>query len=439
MFTTRHEAGRRLAEELLPLADEHPLVLGLARGGVPVAVEVAKALGAPVDVLVVRKLGSPWNPEFGFGSVGESGVAVIDYPLAHRLGVTDAMIERIRAAEQAEVRRRERSYRRGRSGALLRDRVVILVDDGIATGATVRTAVELVRQRGARRIVVAAPVASPHAVADLRGVADDVVVVTAPPGFRSVGEYYRNFRQVPDAEVVGALASAPAPDQLHGVDAEVRIPVDGIELPGHLVIPVGATGVVLFAHGSGSSRFSPRNVAVARHLHRHGIGTLLFDLLTGPEETDRHNVFDIELLAQRLLVAARWVSMHDQVARRGHHQRLPLGYFGASTGGGAALLAAADDPGLVAAVVSRGGRPDLAGDALRRVRAPSLLIVGDKDDYVLVLNRRAAAAMTCPLTLEVVEDATHLFAEPGAMEKVSELAAGWFTSAFAQRAASSSG
>ncbi len=438
MFTTRHEAGRRLAEELLPLADQHPVVLGLARGGVPVAVEVAKALGAVVDVLVVRKLGSPWNPEYGFGSVGEGGVAVIDYPLAHRLGVTDAMIDRIRAAEQAEVRRRERSYRLGRSGALLRGRVVILVDDGIATGSTVRTAVELVRQRGARRIVVAAPVASPHAVADLRRIADDVVVVSSPPGFRAVGEYYRNFGQVPDADVIGALASAPTAEHLHGVDAEVRIPVDRIELPGHLLIPVGATGVVLFAHGSGSSRFSPRNVAVADQLHDHGMGTLLFDLLTGPEETDRHNVFDIELLAQRLLAAARWVSLHDQVVRHGHTQRLPLGYFGASTGGGAALLAAAEDPGLVAGVVSRGGRPDLAGDALRRVRAPSLLIVGGKDDYVLALNRRAAAVMTCRVKLEVVAGATHLFAEPGAMEKVSQLAAGWFADAFSQRAASSS-
>ncbi|MFI0433932.1 MAG: phosphoribosyltransferase family protein, partial [Candidatus Nanopelagicales bacterium] len=423
MFTTRHEAGRRLAEQLLPLADEHPVVLGLARGGVPVAVEVAKALGTVVDVLVVRKLGSPWNPEFGFGSVGEGDVAVIDYELAHRLGVTDAMVDRIRAAEQAEVRRRERSYRLGRTGALLRGRLVIIVDDGIATGSTVRTAVELVRQRGARRIVVAAPVASPHAVTELGQVADDVVVVTAPPGFRSVGEYYRNFSQVPDADVVAALASAPTIEQLHGVDAEVRIPIDRVELPGHLVIPVAASGVVLFAHGSGSSRFSPRNVEVAQRLHAHGIGTLLFDLLTGPEETDRHNVFDIELLAERLLAAARWVSLHDQVVREGHMQRLPLGYFGASTGGGAALLAAASDPGLAAGVVSRGGRPDLAGEALRRVRAPVLLIVGGQDDYVLAVNRRAASLMTCPVTLDVVPGATHLFAEAGAMEHVAELAA----------------
>ena len=167
------------------------------------------------------------------------------------------------------------------------------------------------------------------------------------------------------------------------------------------------------------------------------MGTLLFDLLTGPEETDRHNVFDIELLAQRLLAAARWVSLHDQVVRHGQHAAPAVGVL-RSQHGRWGPLAAAEDPGLVAGVVSRGGRPDLAGDALRRVRAPSLLIVGGKDDYVLALNRRAAAVMTCRVKLEVVAGATHLFAEPGAMEKVSQLAAGWFADAFSQRAASSS-
>jgi len=193
-------------------------------------------------------------------------------------------------------------------------------------------------------------------------------------------------------------------------------------LPGELIVPDGASGLVLFAHGSGSSRLSPRNRFVAGSLHGRGLGTLLFDLLSEAEARNRVNVFEIRLLGERLEQAIAWVRARADLAT------LPIGLFGASTGAAAALLAAAERPGEVAAVVSRGGRPDLAGSALPRVRAPTLLIVGGADTEVLALNRQAFAHLDCEKRLDVVPGATHLFDEPGTLERVAELAREWFAS-----------
>jgi putative phosphoribosyl transferase len=198
---------------------------------------------------------------------------------------------------------------------------------------------------------------------------------------------------------------------------EVELDAAGTRLPGDLFVPADASAIVVFAHGSGSSRRSPRNVWVAERLHEERLGTLLFDLLTEAESADRANVFDIALLAERLREAVRWVGSEV----RG----LPPGLFGASTGAAAALVASTTLPN-VSAIVSRGGRPDLAGDALERVTAPTLLIVGERDEHVLELNREAQARMRCETRLEIVPGATHLFEEPGALERVAELAAGWF-------------
>ncbi len=205
---------------------------------------------------------------------------------------------------------------------------------------------------------------------------------------------------------------------------DVTVPVNGtkgqaIALPGRLVLPAPPTGLVLFAHGSGSSRHSPRNAYVASVLHESWIGTLLFDLLTEQEATDRVNVFDVALLSERLLAAVRYVAGLEQT------RHLPLGLFGASTGAAAALLAAAVEP-RVSAVVSRGGRPDLAGRKLRAVHAPTLLIVGADDTDVLELNRQALAQLDGEKQLAIVAGATHLFEEPGTLEEAARLAAEWF-------------
>lgn len=191
-------------------------------------------------------------------------------------------------------------------------------------------------------------------------------------------------------------------------------------LPGTLCVPRNSRGLVAFAHGSGSGRFSPRNTAVAEALNGRGFGTLLFDLLTPQEEQDRSNVFDIPLLGGRLVEAVSWLDSRPVIAK------LPVGLFGASTGAAAALVAAARLPARIAAVVSRGGRPDLAGEALALVRAPTLLIVGGADFGVIELNEEALARLPEPKALTLVPGATHLFPEPGAMEMVIEFAVRWF-------------
>jgi pimeloyl-ACP methyl ester carboxylesterase len=201
----------------------------------------------------------------------------------------------------------------------------------------------------------------------------------------------------------------------------VRIPADGVTLEGALEIPAGATGLVLFAHGSGSSRFSPRNNFVAQELRRAGLATLLIDLLTRDEDRDYQTRFDIALLTQRVVAVTQWLATQTETGT------LALGLFGASTGAAAALQAAAALPEAVKAVVSRGGRPDLAGgQALARVPTPTLLIVGGHDDVVIELNQQAHALLKCQKELVIVPGATHLFEEPGTLEQVAKLAAGWF-------------
>ena len=204
------------------------------------------------------------------------------------------------------------------------------------------------------------------------------------------------------------------------------VPVEeGITLEGNLNIPDNPRGIVLFVHGSGSSRFSPRNQFVAQQLHQAGLATLLIDLLTPrEEEEDRytgHLRFDIQLLSRRVVAATDWLSLQPAT------QNLKIGYFGASTGAAAALVAAAERPLAVGAVVSRGGRPDLASSFLPAVQAPTLLIVGSKDTQVIELNRMAFSLLKCEKRLEIIPGASHLFEEPGTLEKVAELASEWFT------------
>jgi putative phosphoribosyl transferase len=208
-------------------------------------------------------------------------------------------------------------------------------------------------------------------------------------------------------------------------EREVLVESDRVRLPGTLTLPAKSRGIVIFAHGSGSSRLSPRNKQVANALNDGGCATLLFDLLTEDEGLDRANVFDITLLGRRVGGATRWIGDQEGVAD------LPVGYFGASTGAAAALVAAAEFGDAISAVVSRGGRPDLAGAALSRVTAPTLLIVGSLDTTVIDLNRQAQAQLDrCESRLEIVEGATHLFEEPGTLEEVAATAQCWFVDRF---------
>jgi putative phosphoribosyl transferase len=419
-FTDRVDAGRRLAARLSHLEGEDVVVLGLPRGGVPVAFEVAKELRAPLDVLVVRKLGVPFQPELAMGAVGEGGVEVLNERVLADARVDADELRAVEAREREAVERRVSRFRGGRGSTSLAGRTALIVDDGIATGSTARAACQVARAMGAGRVVLAAPVAPPHRIPELERDADEVICLERPRVFYAIGEFYDDFSQVSDDEVSALLARAAPPARPAARDADVQMRVGPVTLSGHLTLPEKAEDVVIFAHGSGSSRHSPRNRFVAGVLNRAGLGTLLFDLLTTEEEYDRANVFDIELLAQRLRDVTAWLRAQPGMSG------VRIGYFGASTGAAAALWAAAEEGAVVTAVVSRGGRPDLAGLRLGAVRAPTLLVVGGRDEVVLGLNRDAAAMMRCEVRLAVVPGATHLFEEPGTLEQAAELARDWF-------------
>jgi putative phosphoribosyl transferase len=429
-FDDRVDAGRQLAERLESLRGHDVVVLGLPRGGVPVAFEVAKALRAPLDVLVVRKLGVPFQPELAFGAIGEGGARVINASVVRQAELSEDEIAAVETDQRAELARRAERFRRGRDPISLAGRTVVIVDDGVATGATAKAACQVARAQGAGRVILAVPIGADDIVERFSGYADEVVCLYTPEFFFAVGQGYRNFAQTSDEEVVELLDRARegfreavatgAADDPPLRDEEVRVAAGPVVVAGRLTIPEKPTGIVVFAHGSGSSRHSPRNRYVAEVLNQAGLATLLFDLLTPDEERNRANVFDIELLARRLVDVTGWLASQPDTAA------LPVGYFGASTGAGAALVAAADAGVKVAAVVSRGGRPDLAGEALTKVRAPTLLIVGGLDDLVLELNRRAQAMMPSKCKLTVVPGATHLFEEPGTLEQVAALARDWF-------------
>ena len=430
-FSDRHDAGKQLARRLEDLRDQDVVVLALPRGGVPVAAEVAAALHAPLEVFVARKLGAPGRPELGIGAVAEGDVVVLD----ERAGPWRGNSRQLRdttEAEQAELARRVRCYRGERALPPLRGRTVVLVDDGLATGGTARAALTALRTHAPARLVLAVPVAPPAAVSQLATQADEVIALHTPDDFTAVGRWYDNFAQTTDDEVLALLGSTRSgpfspseaighktlfsstepvrhkiTDVSQALEAAgtrgVRIAVDDCELAADVTVPSACRGGVVFAHGSGSGRSSPRNRSVAAALQKAGLATVLADLL-----------------ARRLAGLAAWAAADPAIGQP------TVGLFGASTGAAAALRVAAEHPELVVAVVSRGGRPDLAGAALGDVSAPTLLIVGGNDHTVLRLNRDSAARVTAAVDLAVVPGATHLFEEPGALEQVAQLAVDHF-------------
>jgi len=421
-FRNRIDAGRRLAERCGHLRGPDTVVLGLPRGGVPVADEVARALGAPLDVIIVRKLGVPGQPELAMGAIGEGGVTVLDEGMAARLGIRAEEIAAVTDRERAELDRRVVRWRTRRLAEELQGRTAVIVDDGLATGSTARAACRVVRAAGAARIVLAVPVAPSGARRAMADVADEVICLETPAHFAAVGLWYDDFSPTTDDEVEALLHAAhdagrsggdPPTDPVpHGTDITVAGP-DG-PIVATLTVPAAARAVVAVAHGSGSGRHSPRNLAVAAVLHRDRIATLLPELGDDP-----HGHFAVELLAARFGAVVR--ALDDAPTTRG----LPVGAMGASTGAAVALWAASEPGSPIAAVVSRGGRPDLAGDRLARVEVPTLLVVGGLDTVVIGLNREAAARLGGPHQLAIVPGATHLFEEPGTLAAAAELTRAW--------------
>lgn len=435
-FRDRREAGRQLAERLEGDGTEGWLVLALPRGGVPVAAEVASALGYPLDVFIVRKLGVPGHEELAMGAIASGGTRVVNEEVVAQLEIPESVLERVTEREQRELERRERVYRGDRRLAGVGGRRVVLVDDGIATGATMLAAVRALRALGAARIVVAVPVAARSVAAKLRMEADAVVCVVESDWLNGISVWYDDFEQTTDAEVRALLSAggfsrvSVLPSDTGGgpgasvVETSLAIEARGVRLAADLAVPSPCHGVVVFAHGSGSGRSSPRNRQVAEAVRGAGMATLLADLLTPDEEAidlrTRHLRFDIGLLSTRLVSVVDWVGLDARLSGLG------VGCYGASTGAAAALIAAARRPQRVDAVVSRGGRPDLAKEALRLVRCPTLLITGGLDFEVSELNREAFAELQCVKAMETVPGATHLFEEPGALGAVAGFSRGWF-------------
>lgn len=417
-FENREEAARGLAQKLAAYRGKNPLVLAIPRGAAVMARIIADELDGEMDVVLVRKLRAPGQPELAIGAIDEHGHAFLT-GYARPSRVSDPYLEQEKRTQLDVLKRRRTMYRR--SAADPSARVVIVVDDGIATGSTMIAALKSLRDKKPTKLIVAAAVAPPDTVERLYDFADDVVCLATPVDFGAVGRFFENFREVTDDEVVALLKArheSVKPAEI--IDPEVSIDVGGKTLRGNLACPVDAKGVVIFAHGSGSSRLSPRNRHVADVLNQYGIATLLFDLLTSEEDRDHESRFNMPLLAERLVKVTEWLSQRPET------KGLPVGYFGASTGAAAAMIAASRFGSRVACIVSRGGRPDLAMDVVDSVCSPMLLIVGSKDPIVLELNRTVYDALPGIKELSIVAGASHLFEEPGMLDEVTRRAAGWF-------------
>ncbi|MFF4826009.1 phosphoribosyltransferase family protein [Streptomyces sp. NPDC001312] len=433
-YENRADAGRRLARCLEFLRDEDVVVLGVPRGGVPVAFEVARHLGSPLDLAVVRKLRVPWQPELGFGALGEHGVRVIDRAVLAESGLDPAERETVERAERAELERRLSHLRDSRPPLPVAGRTVLVVDDSLSTGAAAEAACRVARTRGAARVVLAVPVGPEAALPHLRTVADRVVCLQPLRHLGSVGAWYADFGQVTDTEVATLLAEAqratttatgPLPgssSESPSPDREVEVPAGPVRLSARLALPPTPPVAVAYALGCGSGRHRSAHQRVAAALRRAGLGTLLIDLLTEDEERTPHNAFDIVLLARRLRAATDWLRRETG---------LPVSHCGAGTCAGAVLEAAAEDD--IRAVVCLGGRPDLAPPAaLARVHAPCLFVVGARDTRLLGLNRLAADWMRCDHQVVPVPGATDLFTEPDTVEAAADLAQDWFTTHLAR-------
>lgn len=399
-FANRADAGKRLAQELAasPLFrfPEPPRILALPRGGIPVATEIARAQDAPLDLLVVQKIGVPGQREWGLGAFSEGGDLWLDRSQVTRLGMSPHELEVVLARSRDELTVRRRFYRSRIPRTNVRSRPVLLVDDGLATGGTARAAALELRRLGVSHLALAVPVAAPHAIRSLASVFDSLVCLASPFAFQWVGEFYQDFHPIGDVELSELLSELPA-ILPQGRRADLLLP------------SAEPRGVVLFVPGTGSSRRSPRARAVAEPLRAAGLACTLLEM---PIENDS------EVQTQAVLDAIAWIQ------GPGHPFRdLPLGLYGASTGAAWVLRAAAKSP--VSAIVCRGGRTDLARDSLRRIHAPTLLIAGGEDPWIVHLNRQALNELPAA-RLSIIVSATHLFEEPGALESVAAQTRSWF-------------
>jgi predicted phosphoribosyltransferase/dienelactone hydrolase len=420
-FRDRREAGEKLAAALLPMKLVKPVVLGIPRGGVPLAAEVARALSGDLAVVVARKLGAPGNPELAIGATTETGVSYVNDALARQCGADAGYLKAETRRQVREAHRREQMFNSHRRPPV-RGRTVIVVDDGVATGATAIAAVRSIRAEGAARVILAIPVGPPGMVERLGDEADEVVCLEADPGFFAVGQYYEDFRQVSDEDVSRLLASFPAarPGEA-AAERRVRIPRDGLELAGILATPPGGGPfpLVIFAHGLGSGKDSPRNVAIAKRLVEEGIATLLFDLSghgeSPPDPRDGEAAFVADVAA-----AFEWSAAQPGLDRE------RIGIAGSSLGATVAAMAVAAGRARPSTLVLRA--PPMDAKLFRALRVPTLVLVGSRDPLRSRVERDASGG--ADVTVSVVEGAGHLFEEPGTLERALEGTVAWFRERF---------
>ncbi|RKS07952.1 putative phosphoribosyl transferase [Nocardiopsis sp. Huas11] len=428
-FTDRSEAGRRLAERVRAYAVNDPIVLALPRGGVPVGAELARRLDADFDVLVVRKIGLPGRPETGVGAISEDGHVYFDDLALARLRVPRQALDDTVKEERAELDRRRRVYRGERSAPRIAGRDCVVVDDGVATGGTARAALRMVRQAGPSQVVLAVPVASPEAVELLREEADALVVLSAPDNFHAVGEWYRDFDQLSDADVMAILAERGRVRPEENTARAVRIRAGQVYLDGDLTMPSALRGAVVMAFGEG--RTDPRWRAIASVFQRAGYATLLLDLWTEASAEDQAEAEadgdDARAMGERLNAAVTWMRRATDAATE------PLGVFGAGAAAPAALVTAAERPQDLGAVVVYGGRIDLAEASLPQVRAPALILLESRDSFVRELNEWARGRMSAQTDLRVVSGAEQLLQGAQDWRHMAVEALDWFDQHLAPR------
>ncbi|MEU3018611.1 MULTISPECIES: phosphoribosyltransferase family protein [unclassified Nocardiopsis] len=421
-FTDRSEAGRRLAERVRPHAVNDPIVLALARGGVPVGAELAERLDADFDVLVVRKIGLPGHPETGVGAIAEDGQILYDDLALARMRVPRQALSGTVESERDELDRRRRAYRGKRPFPDVAGRDCVVVDDGVATGGTARAALRMLRQAGPARLVLAVPVAAPEALEALREDADDLVVLTAPENFQAVGEWYREFDQLSDSDVVSILSERERLRRGEEVPRAVRVRAGRVLLDGELTVPSAPRGAVVMAFGDGYG--DPRWRAGASALRRSGYATLLLDVLTAEERAarggDGGTETDPGALGERLGAAVSWVRGSTEAAEG------PVGLLGSGEAASAALVTAAEHPRDVAAVVVHGGRADLAEPHLSSVRAPTLILLESGDSFVRELGEWTRGRLGGPSELRVVSGPEGLLRGDPGWRRVTADALDWF-------------
>lgn len=405
-FRSRTEAGRLLAARLRQRSWDWPIVLALPRGGLAVGAEIARALDAPLFPLVTRKLDH-------FGAVAEGGALVVDTDAMRREGLDEAALERLTRTERIEVQRRVRLYRHDQPLPPLWGRSAIVVDDGLLSGRSARAAARDLRAAEAAEVVLAVPVACADALPSLEPEFDQVIALQTPQRLGALPEFYVDFPPISDDDVLRILEVArEQPVRPPSHEQEVSIPFDDDPILATLCIPERASALIVFAPGAEGSRRSLRVRQIAATMRAEGFATLLLDLVTQRR--------DITTVSRRLAAALEWAGDHPDLGP------LPVGISGTGLGAAAMLLVAAARPERVGALVSRGGRLELAQQALGRVEAPTLLIAGEHDEAPLQINRRAFRRLQCQRELVVIPGATHHFEEPGALEHVASLATGWF-------------